>query len=259
MIDAHAHLSAAKISGCVDQLIGHLRAMGIKHVVLGGFDPADWQRQRRLSQIHPGLITTAAGMHPWVVRDNEQNVLHEMFEQLRVLSPEFDLIGEVGFDFFKDNSTDQKLKQLYWCERQLELAMHLRKPVVLHVVRGHDRMLKLLDRFEGLRGIIHAFTGGHELARDYVRRGFVLSLGHRFFNREKARDVAWLKDLPYVLESDAPNYKDQELDPHSIALAWILDLKTSARALSNALGINTDQVWSQAELNLQRLLHQRAV
>ena len=254
LIDAHAHLSASRINSVVDEIVKHLSALGLKHVVLGGVDPDDWMRQLDLSQRYPGFLTTAAGIHPWTVRDAEDDALASMISQLRALAPRFDLIGEVGFDFFKDNSPEQKLKQLHWCELQLELALQTGKPVVLHVVRGHDQMLKSLKKFKGLRGIIHAFSGSHELAREYTNQGFVLSIGRRFFNSQKTSNVAWLKDLPFVLESDAPDYKSQEKDPNKIAQAWMKDLTASAKALSDALGVSPEDVWLQVEISLKKLL-----
>jgi TatD DNase family protein len=254
LIDAHAHLSASWINSVVDEIVRYLGTNGLKHMVLGGIDPEDWMRQLDLSRKYPGFLTTAAGIHPWTVRDAEEDALASMLSQLRALAPRFDLIGEVGFDFFKDNSKEQKLKQLDWCERQLELALQTGKPVVLHVVRGHGQMLRTLKNFKGLKGMIHAFGGSYELAREYTNQGFILSIGRRFFNSQKTSNVAWLKDLPFAVESDAPDYKSQEKDPNKIAQAWMRDLAASAKAISDALGVSPEYVWSQAELSLKNLI-----
>lgn len=254
LIDAHAHLSADSLTCVVSEVIAHLLDQGLKHVALGGVDPPDWQRQLDLAQNYKGFLTTAAGIHPWVVRDFEKDTLDAMFLELQKLAPRFDLMGEVGFDFFQDNSPTQKMKQLYWVERQLELALRLNKPVVLHVVRGHDQMLKLLEKFDGLKGLTHAFSGGQELAREYNRRGFVLSLGRGFFTRKKKTELAWLKDVPFVLESDAPSYKSKETDPQKIAQAWIANLEESAKDASEALGISEHEIWSITEQHFAKLL-----
>ncbi len=254
MIDAHAHLSAGSISGVVHEVIGHLRASGLQHIVLGGVDPADWRRQLELGRRYREFLTTAAGIHPWVVRDADEGVLATMFEDLSKMATQFDLIGEVGFDFYKDNSHAQKLKQRHWCERQLDLCSSLGKPVVLHVVRGHDQMLEALNNFDGIRGILHAFNGSDELARQYVRRGFILSLGQRFFRQKKASELAWLRGIPFVLESDAPHYNSEEKDPHTIARAWMAELEESAKSLSEALAMSELDVWSKAEHHLNGLL-----
>jgi TatD DNase family protein len=254
LIDAHAHLSAGSISGVVHEVIGHLRASGLQHIVLGGVDPADWRRQLELGRRYREFLTTAAGIHPWVVRDADEGVLATMFEDLSKMATQFDLIGEVGFDFYKDNSHAQKLKQRHWCERQLDLCSSLGKPVVLHVVRGHDQMLEALNNFDGIRGILHAFNGSDELARQYVRRGFILSLGQRFFRQKKASELAWLRGIPFVLESDAPHYNSEEKDPHTIARAWMAELEESAKSLSEALAMSELDVWSKAEHHLNGLL-----
>jgi TatD DNase family protein len=259
LIDAHAHLSASSIGPVVDEVVSQLRVAGIRHVVLGGVDPADWGRQLDLAGRYPGFLTTSAGIHPWVVRDCEPAHLELMFLQLREQVAKFDLVGEVGFDFQKDHSASQKAKQIYWCEQQLELASSQCKPVVLHVVKGHDQMLPLLRGSRKLFGIVHAFTGSQELAEQYARLGFVISVGGRFFSSRHGKACAWLKEMPFVLETDGPWTAWPQHNSKLIAERWVFELRSTAKQLANAFGTSQEQVFEMSERNLTKILRKTGV
>jgi TatD DNase family protein len=257
LIDAHAHLSAASLAPVVHEVVSQLRAEGVGHVVLGGVDPADWGRQLELADRYPGFLTTSAGIHPWIVRDCEHDHLEHMFHELKDRASKFDLIGEVGFDFHKDNSESQKAKQIHWCKQQLELATSLLKPVVLHVVRGHDQMLHLLRGHDKLCGMVHAFSGSKELAEQYVKCGFVISVGGSFFRSKHGRDLLWLRELPFVIETDAPQKSWAKTDGARIAGRWIDELKTSTQRVADGFGVSYNDVVERCDKNLAKIL-QRA-
>lgn len=259
LIDAHAHLSASSIGPVVDEVVSQLRVAGIRHVVLGGVDPADWGRQLDLAGRYPGFLTTSAGIHPWVVRDCEPAHLELIFIQLKEQVAKFDLVGEVGFDFQKDHSASQKAKQIYWCEQQLELASSQCKPVVLHVVKGHDQMLPLLRGSRKLFGIVHAFTGSQELAEQYARLGFVISVGGRFFSSRHGKTFPWLKELPFVIETDAPLKAWPETNSKLVAERWIHELGSSAQRMADCFGFSQDQVFEMCERNLTKILRKTGV
>ena len=253
LIDAHAHLSASSLAPVVDEVVSQLRVAGVRHVVLGGFDPADWGRQLDLAARYGGFLTTSAGIHPWVVRDCEPDHLERMFLQLEEHVAKFDMVGEVGFDFHKDQSVSQKVKQIHWCELQLELARSHLKPVVLHVVKGHDQMLHLLRNHGNLFGIVHAFTGGQELAEQYSRLGLMISIGGRFFNSRHGKACAWLKDMPFVIETDAPLKAWPQHNSKLITERWVVELRSTAKQLADVFGASQEQVFEMCERNLAKI------
>ncbi len=257
MIDAHAHLSAASLAPIVDDLVTQLRVAGVRHIGLGGVDPADWGRQLELAGRYADFLTTSAGIHPWVVRDYEPDHLERMFLQLREHVAKFDMVGEVGFDFHKDHSAHQKAKQMHWCEKQLELASSLLKPVVLHVVKGHDQMLQLLRNHGTLFGIVHAFAGSQELAEHYSKLGFMISVGGRFFSSRHGKACAWLKDMPFVMETDAPLKAWPQHNSELIAEKWVTELRSSAQQLADIFGTSQERVFEMSERNLHKIM-QRA-
>ena len=226
----------------MDDLVAGLRSGGVRHVILGGYDPLDWRRQETINSQYPGFVTTCAGIHPWVVRDSDVNLLKKMFDDLQNCAHRFDMVGEVGFDFYHDNSGSQKDKQMTWCSKQLGLANALGKPVVLHVVRGHDLMLQALNNYPKVSGLVHSFNGSSELAKEYVKRGFTISVGSKFFIKKRPQDLQWLKGLPVVVESDAPHQGSSYNEPEKISRLWLNVLQDSYRALSDLLEISHEEL-----------------
>lgn len=259
LIDAHAHLSSELTTGVVDDLVAGLRLGGIRHVMLGGYDPSDWRRQESLKTQYPDFVTICAGIHPWVIRDSEETHLKKMFCDLQDCAQNFDMMGEVGFDFYKDNSGRQKLKQMTWCSEQLSLASALGKPVVLHVVRGHDLMLQALNKYPKVSGLVHAFSGSSELAKEYVKRGFTLSVGSKFFIKKRPQDLQWLKGLPVVVESDAPHRGSSDGKPASISSLWLNVLEEAYRALSDVLEISQEELQGVVEERLKFYIRPNSV
>ena len=254
MVDAHGHLSDHRLIESVDTLIPELQKQGLRHMILGGVDPAEWKRQQALVSRLPGFVTPVAGIHPWTVRDSSTDALEDMMDELEILAPHVAAIGETGVDFAA-NAVDasQRMKQSHWCERQLDLATHLSKPVVLHVVKGHDVMHGLLRQYRGIPGMIHAWRGSEQDGRKYIDRGFVLSIGPRSLQRLKPSDFAWIPRENFVLESDGPDLPGAKAAMPG-AKEWLGAMKEVSVVLSKSFKIPVDQVWSLSLANLQRIL-----
>lgn len=233
-----------------DEVVSRLRAAGMRRVILGGVNPDEWRLQESLAKNYPDFVLPVMGIHPWTVRDTEATELEPMFRLLEEKSGKLHILGEIGLDFHQDNSPAQKTKQSKWCERQLRLAAALNKPVVLHVVRGHDIMLTLLRDIKGLRGLIHGFTGSPEIARRYLDAGFTLSLGPRTFQHKKQADFSWLGQGDFVLESDAPDYKKPPVSATNLVSEWIKTLTEGSRFLASLWNIPEAEVWRRSRENL---------
>lgn len=253
MIDAHAHLSDLRLAKDVEGLITDLKQQGLRHIVLGGVDSADWQRQQALARYAPDFVTTVAGIHPWTVRDQGSDVLEEMLAELEDLAPNVTAIGETGVDFFEMKDPVQRMKQPEWCERQLDLATRHHKPVVLHVVKGHDVMLGLLKHYRGKPGIVHSWRGSEQDGRKYIDRAFVLSVGPRSIQKMKPADLAWIPSENFVLETDGPDLPQRQDHPLK-AKEWIQAMRQVASFMAKALKISVDEVWALNRDNLERML-----
>lgn len=253
MIDAHAHLSDLRLVEAVPTLIPALQAGGVKHVVLGGVDPDDWDRQIAIAEKTPGFVTTVAGIHPWTVRDQSNESLERMFERLELLAPKVSAIGETGVDFFENKDPVQRMKQPEWCERQLELAMRFQKPIVLHVVKGHDVVLGLLKHYRGKPGLVHSWRGTEQDGRKYIDRAFALSIGPRSIQRLKPAELAWIPKENFVLETDGPDMPGST-GKAITAKEWLVSMREVAGFMAKAFKMTVPEVWALNRDNLERVL-----
>ena len=253
MIDAHCHLSDPRLESMATDVVEGLRAAGIRQVILGGVNPVEWRHQELLAEKYPDFVVPVMGIHPWTVRDKDDDELDGMFRLLEEKSPNLSILGEIGLDFHQDNSPAQKTKQTRWCERQLMLAASLNKPVVLHVVRGHDIMLPLLREINGLSGLIHGFTGSSQIAKQYIDLGFKLSLGARTFRHKKGVDFSWLGQGDFVLESDAPDYRKPIASASNVVSDWLGTLTATSSFLSSLWNIPQADVWTCSRANISHI------
>jgi len=225
MIDSHGHLADVRIALIVDELIVELQRLGVTKVIMGGVDPQEWMRQRDLQHKYSTFVETSFGIHPWVIAESDDTELESMFETLSRELATANFAGEIGLDFFRCKSSDERLRQEYWCERQLDLAYKLHKPIVVHSVRAHDRMISLLKKHHIHSGIIHGFHGNESIGRQYLNLGFKLSVDGQDFAGRNRGQFSWMKLGDFVLESDEPLERSPLPDPKTLARLWVGHLK----------------------------------
>jgi len=132
--------------------------------------------------------------------------------------PRFVAIGEIGLDFFVPGFSEPPLrdKQEFFYVEQLKIARAYDLPVILHVRRSQDTVLKQLRRLPVSGGIAHAFNGSLQQAQAFTQQGFVLGFGGAMtFTRalQIRRLAATLPDEAVVLETDAPDISPAWLHP----------------------------------------------
>jgi len=206
-VDAHCHLDLPAFDADRLRVIERARAVGVTGFLVAGVDPPGWIRQRALAASTPG-VRWAAGLHPWKAAHadapahaDEVAALAACFEGDAAACG----VGETGLDahFVPTQTLD---RQALWLGVHLRLARDLGRPLVLHVVRAHGRALDELRPFAPICGMVHAFGGGPELAREYLRLGLHLSFAGPFVRSKRARRAAMIvpADRPLV-ETDAPD------------------------------------------------------
>src|SRR5690625_172126 len=134
----------------------------------------------------------------------------EDYLQRHLEDPRLVAVGEIGLDFFVPELRQEPLKekQLHFYHEQLKLAQRYELPVLLHVRRAQDLILKYAQRFPQVTGIAHAFNGSFQQAERFLDFGFRLGMGGAMtFQRAKQirRLVSQLPLASFVLETDAPD------------------------------------------------------
>jgi TatD DNase family protein len=238
-IDTHCHLDAPEFSA-FSPIAGELRAnAAIKNVVncvYPAVHPFNFQAVRELAHAHNDSY--ALGIHPLYVKDASEDdlALLDIELALRATDARLVAVGEIGLDFFVPelNVSPLREKQIHFYREQLKLAKKYDLPVVVHVRRSGDVLLKGLRDFSAQhyqwRGIIHAFNGSDSQAAAFIKLGFKLGFGGAMtFDRAlQLRHLAATLPLEaLVLETDAP-----DMPPH-----WLY--KTAAqRAAGQPQGRN---------------------
>ena len=208
LIDTHTHLDFEMFDDDRAQVIARARNAGVERIVVLGVHAANWQRVWQLACDEPS-VHAALGLHPVFLEEHQDahvQHLRDWLERLRG-EPKLCAVGEIGLDYYIDNPDIERQQRLL--EAQLALAADFSLPVLLHVRRAHAPMIATLKRYKLERsGVIHAFSGSWEEAREYLRLGFRLGLGGAGTWPQAQRMHRVLRQLPLeaiVLETDAPD------------------------------------------------------
>jgi TatD DNase family protein len=208
-IDTHCHLDAPEFAADVAAVRGRAAAAGVVHCVLPAVAPGNFEAVRTLAQRWGDSY--ALGIHPLCTGDAREEDLLLLDRALAEHrhDPRLVAVGEIGLDYFVPGLDGPRQEHFY--REQLALARRHGLPVLLHVRRSADQLLKELRR-AGVGGIAHAFNGSAQQAAEFVKLGFRLGFGGTvtFERALQIRKLAGALPLSaLVLETDAP-----DIPPH---------------------------------------------
>lgn len=242
LIDSHTHLDFPDFDADRLPLLARSRALGVEQMVVLGVEQNTWQRLWDLVQTDSQLYA-ALGLHPVYLDRHRPEHVTELGQWLNRLAghPQLCAVGEIGLDFFLPELDRDAQQQLF--EAQLKLASDFQLPALLHVRRSHAQVIATLKRFRLQRGgIIHAFAGSREEAREYIKLGFKLGVGGAATWPQALRLRKVLTDLPLealVLETDAPDMAPA-MFPHQRNSP--VHLPNICQALAEVLNISPEQL-----------------
>lgn len=218
-IDTHCHLDAAEFGDTQTIVVRDAVTAGVNRMVVPSVARGNFDSVRQLCARQPNS-SPAYGIHPMYTDDatpDDLNVLRDFLQQHEVVA-----VGEIGLDFFIDHYDHER--QEHFFVEQLKLARDFDLPVLLHIRRAQDTVLKHLRRFyghvgpsTGLRtgpstslrtGIAHAFNGSRQQADEFIKLGFKLGFGGAMTYSRATRLRELAATLPLdsiVLETDAPD------------------------------------------------------
>ncbi|MES2955863.1 MAG: TatD family hydrolase [Pseudomonadota bacterium] len=213
-IDTHCHLDAAEFAGDRAAMRARASAAGVALCVLPAVGVFNFAAVRELA--HQFGDCYALGIHPLYVKQAGDSDLALLDAELalRRADPRLVAVGEIGLDYFVPELTESPLRerQEHFYREQLLLARKHGLPVILHVRRSADRLLKHLRELAppglGWQGIGHAFNGSDQQAGEFLKLGLKLGFGGAVtFERalQLRRLAAELPLSALVLETDAPD------------------------------------------------------
>ncbi len=203
-IDTHAHLYHSAFDQDREAAVARCAAAGLEAVYLPNLDVTTLEPLWALHERHPKLCRPMVGLHPCYVREDFEVQLAQLASWLE--RPGCCAIGEIGLDAHEGKAYWQQQLAALHC--QLGWALEHKLPVVLHCRESLDTVLQVLQQpaYQGLRGILHCFTGTLAQARAAIHLGFYLGIGG-IVTFSKAPLAAVVAQLPLdhlVLETDSP-------------------------------------------------------
>jgi len=265
LIDTHCHLDAHEFDADRGQVIARARAAGVGGIVIPAVARGNFQAVRELAhRIEGGAY--ALGIHPMAVphaRDDDLEALARAVERA-LDDPRFVAIGEIGLDFFVPALREPaaRERQAHFYRAQLDLAQRHGLPVLLHVRRSQDELLKHLRRRPPIGGIAHAFNGSFQQAGQFIELGFALGFGGAMtFARalQIRRLAAQLPAEALVLETDAPDIPPAWLgraadEPSSARRNEPAEVAGIARVLAELRGEPLEAMIAACHRNARRVL-----
>lgn len=248
LVDTHIHLDAAEFERDREVVLGVARAGGVERFVVPSVEVANFDRVAALAAMHAD-VRPAYGIHPLFVERAAENDLGILGD--RLANDGAIAVGEIGLDFHADHPDPQMQERFYLA--QLKLAQRFALPVILHVRRAVDAILKQLRRIDVPGGIAHAFNGSRQQADMLIGMGFKLGFGGTmtFDGSRRIRELAATLPLDaLVLETDAPD----------IPPAWArgernepVNLRRYAEILADLRGMSVADVIAATGENAKRV------
>ena len=207
MIDTHCHIDDPQYAEGLKAFLIKQREDGVEAILVPGVDATSVKDVLEVCDRFPKYLFPALGLHP-------ENVKEDWKEQLRVLKEAVDqrmsssnpliAIGEIGLDYhwdvsFKEQQHEALREQMRWAEQ-----WHL--PVMIHSRDATEDTLHILREFPSVTGVMHCFSGSHEVAEQVVKMGYYLGIGGvlTFKNCKLAEHLVGIPLERLILETDAP-------------------------------------------------------
>ena len=222
MIDTHCHIDDLQYAEGLDAFLAEQRQDGVECILVPGVDKTSIKDVLEVCDRYPDYLFPALGLHP-------ENVKEDWQEQLATIKAAVDArmsnspkgvqypiaerpiserkliaIGEIGLDYhwdttFKEQQQEALREQMRWAEQY-----HL--PVMIHSRDAAEDTLKILREFPNVKGVMHCFSGSHEVAEQVVKMGYYLGIGGviTFKNCKLAEHLVGIPLERLVLETDAP-------------------------------------------------------
>ncbi|EIJ34552.1 TatD family hydrolase [Thiothrix nivea] len=204
IIETHCHLDYLE-GEALETALQAAQAVNVERIITIGVSPDNLEAVMALAQQYPQVWGTQ-GIHPHDANDYNNAVETQI--RANALHDKIVAIGEIGLDYHYDYSDRTKQRTAF--ERQLQIAIDLDLPIVVHTREADADTQAILANFVGQmpkRGVIHSFTSGQALAEYCLGEGFCIGFNgiSTFKAADNVRDIIALTPLEQILlETDAP-------------------------------------------------------
>ena len=203
LFDTHAHYDSRKFDNHRDAVLSALPGQGVELVVNPGCDLESSRKAVALAERYP-FVYAAVGVHPEDCGDWQDGHLDEL--RALVSCPRVVAIGEIGLDYYWKENPSREFQQRVF-RAQMALAAELDLPVIVHDREAHGDCMDIVREFPDVHGVFHCFSGSAEMAKELVRRGWMISFTGvlTYQNARKAVEAAQAVPLDHLMiETDSP-------------------------------------------------------
>jgi TatD DNase family protein len=248
LFDSHCHLDDPRLRPQLPAILAEAEAAGVTGFLVPGVAPDGWPGIAGLADEFPHILP-AFGVHPM----HADLVSGDTVSELRRRCRHAVAIGEIGLDYLIDYPAPKLQREAF--RAQLRVAAEFGLPVLIHCRKGFPDLLEILaqERVERVGGVLHAFSGSPEIARECLRLGLHISLAGSVTYQNAVRPVAVAASLPLerlLLESDAP---DLAPEPHRGGINLPKYLAATAERVAAIRGIALPELARATTQNASRL------
>lgn len=200
-IDSHCHIIDEAFSDDFDEIIKRIEENNIVRCMIVCCYDHEYDKAIALAK-KDSRFDVAVGIHPSDVKKLNDDIWNKFIEYSR--NPYVKAIGEIGLDYYwdKDNKDDQKDIFI----KQIEIANKLNKPILVHSRDAMQDTFDIMKKFPA-KGVMHCYSGSREMAKEFMKLGYYLSLGGpvTYKNANEPKEVAKIIDDDKILiETDCP-------------------------------------------------------
>lgn len=253
IIDTHAHLYDESFDSDIEHVVTRARDSGVEKIFLPAENDESLPKIVKLCSRFPGFFYPMAGLHPEEIHNDFISKLNIIQSQLFTPEMPFIAIGEVGLDLYWNQTFEQQQQRALLI--QVEWALHLGLPLMLHVRAAHRQLISLLSPYKNsnLTGVFHCFSGTAEEARELLEfQGFMLGIGGVLtFKKSNLPEI--LRNVPLsriVLETDAPYLAPVPLRGRRNESAYIIH---TARKLAQIYNLSIEKVAEETHRNTMQI------
>lgn len=254
IIDTHTHLYLDEFSPDNDAAVARAIDSGVEKLIFPNVDLSTIEPMKMLQSKFPQNVSMAMGLHPTEVNDSWQESLAKVKSELSSAPKMYVAVGEIGIDLYWDKSF--RNEQLEVFAEQVEWALELDLPIIIHCREGLDEVLSVLRRATAIpRGVFHSFGGSESDVLKIREVGdFYFGInGIVTFKNSELRTVLHLIGLDRILlETDSPYLAPVPHRGKRNESAYIINVAT---AVADALGISVEKVAETTTSNAEKLFN----
>lgn len=203
IFDTHAHYDSGAFNADRFEILDSMQENNVGLIVNPGCDLESSKTAIELAEKYD-FVYAAIGWHPEDILDK---FTEEAFGEMCALAshPKCVAIGEIGLDYYWDATHKEEQKSLF--RRQIELALKLDKPIIVHDREAHGDSMDIIREYPEIRGVFHCYSGSAEMAQELLKRGWYLGFDGPITYKNARKSIEVLEICPLermVIETDSP-------------------------------------------------------